>query len=525
MKKNGFILIFLFCCAFVSATQNYYFVTLHDKANSSYSLSQPETFFSERAIARRIKHNCPVDSMDLPLNSNYVDSIKSFGITVHHRSKWFNGLTIIATTEQIQAIQSLDFVDSVELTWAPKNPIRRIQKNVAATTTLNYGASQVQTEMLHVPFLHTAGFLGDGLHIAVMDVGFFNVDTITAFDSLRLQGRLLGSRDFVNPQGSVFDQGTHGTAVLSTMAANIPETYLGTAPKASYWLFRTEDEVPESRLEIDNWVAALEFADSLGVDIVNSSLGYTEFDDPTQNFTYADINGRTARNSLAATFAARRGMLIFTSAGNEGAKTWRYISTPADADSVFTVGSVTDAQLFSGFSSVGPTFDGRIKPEVCAMGSAAAVVTSGNVITYSNGTSFSSPIMAGSVACLWQAFPSKTNMEILNLVLASSDRYTSPDNQYGFGIPDLWSIYTSIVSKENLVKSGIKPICYPNPVATWLTIEAGNLPIYWVLCDMQGCLKQIGTTSQIDFSHVSIGFYFLKITQGTDCFVHKIIKY
>lgn len=525
MKKIAYSLIFLFCCAFASATQDYYFVKLRDKANSTYHLSQPQDFLSERAISRRIKHNCPIDSMDLPVNSVYIDSIKTTGITVHHISKWFNGLTVMATHEQIQVIQSFDFVDSVELTWSPKSPIRRIQKNVTAPTTISYGASQIQNEMLHVQFLHAAGFLGAGLHIALMDGGFLNVDKMAAFDSLRLEGRLLGSRDFVNPQGTVYDQGTHGTAVLSTMAANIPDTYLGSAPKASYWLFRTEDQVPESRLEIDNWVAALEFADSVGVDVVNSSLGYTEFDDPTQNFTYADMNGRTARNSLAATFAARRGMLVFTSAGNEGEKSWRYISTPGDADSVFTVGSVTAEKLFSTFSSVGPSYDGRTKPDVCAMGSLAAIVNSENSVGNSNGTSFSSPIMAGAVACLWEVLPQKTNMEMLNLVLVSSDRFLSPDNQYGYGIPDLWAAYTSIVSKENLVMPSIKPICYPNPVDTWLTIQSGNSPISWELLDMQGSLKQIGIASQINFSHMPQGVYFLKIIQDSQLFTHKIIKH
>ena len=524
MKNYIYSLIFLFCCAIPSVAQNYYFVKLHDKANSSYSFSHPEDFLSDRAIARRIKHNCPIDSMDLPIKSNYVDLVKGTGASVIHQSKWFNGLTVFATNTQYESIKALTCVDSVELTWAPQTPIRKMRKNISASTTLNQGFSQVQNQMLNIPALHAAGFCGQGLQIAVMDVGFENVDEMSAFDSLRLQGHLFGTRDFVNPQGSVFNQGTHGTAALSTMAANIPDDYLGVAPNASYWLFRTEDEDSESRLEIDNWVAALEFADSLGVDVVTSSLGYTEFDDPAQNFTYADLNGHTARNSLAATWAARRGILLFNSAGNEGEVAWRYISTPADADSILCVGSVKADETFSAFSSVGPSADGRIKPEVCAMGSLAAIVTSDDVIGYSNGTSFSSPIMAGAVTCLWQALPLKTNIEILNLVLASSDRYEYPDNQYGYGIPDLWSAYLSITSNESLVISNMMPICYPNPVDTWLYIKS-NIPLFsWQLFDLQGCLQLTGVASQIDFSSFSEGIYVLKILQGNDVFAYKIIN-
>ena len=522
MKRILYILIGLFGCVLLSTAQNYYFVTLHDKANSPFSLSQPQAFLSERAIARRIKHNCPIDSMDLPINAEYVNLIKATGASVIHASKWFNGVTVLATNEQYDAIRGLSCVDSVELTWAPLSPVRGIRKNRVVSTTLSYPNSQVQHQMLNLSVLHNAGFRGQELQIAVLDDGFEHVNTMSAFDSLRLQGRLLGTRDFVNPSGSVFNQGTHGTAVLSTMAANVPNKFLGTAPEASYWLFRTEDDDPESRLEIDNWVAALEVADSLGVDIVNSSLGYTEFDDSSQNFTYADLNGRTARNSLAATWAARRGMLLCISAGNEGELSWRYISTPADADSILCVGAVKADETFSPFSSVGPSSDGRVKPEVCAMGSAAAVVNSDNVVTVSNGTSFSSPIMAGAVACLWQALPLKTNMELLQLVLGASDRYTSPDYQYGYGIPDLGSVYMSVVGNQSVISADVRPICYPNPVETTLYISTANA-IQWQLFDVQGCMQTSGNSCNIDFSTFPQGIYYLKLNQLDNVFIYKII--
>lgn len=522
MKRLFYILIGLFGCVLSSAAQNYYFVTLRDKANSPYSLSQPQEFLSERAIERRIKHNCPIDSMDLPINGDYVNLIKATGASVIHTSKWFNGLTALATNEQYEAIQGLSCVDSVELTWAPLSPVRNMRKNRVISSNLSYPNSQVQHQMLNLPVLHDAGFRGQELQIAVLDDGFQHVDIMSAFDSLRLQGRLLGTRDFVNPSGSVFNQGTHGTAVLSTMAANVPNTYLGTAPEASYWLFRTEDDEPESRLEIDNWVAALEVADSLGVDIVNSSLGYSEFDDSSQNFTYADLDGRTARNSLAATWAARRGMLLFISAGNEGEAAWRYISTPADADSIICVGAVKADETFSPFSSVGPSSDLRVKPEVCAMGSSAAIVNSDNVVTVSNGTSFSSPIMAGAVACLWQAFPLKTNMELRQLVLSAADRYTSPDYQYGYGIPDLGSVYTSVVGQLP-TSADLRPICYPNPVENVLFISSAPFT-NWQLFDVRGCAQASGISQTIDFSTFPQGVFYLKVNQLDNIFIYKIIR-
>ena len=523
MKRVFYILFCFWGCVFSITAQNYYFVMLHDKANSPFSLSQPQEFLSERAIARRMKHNCPIDSMDFPVNTEYVKAITATGASVIHTSKWFNGVTVLATNEQYNAIKSLVCVDSVELTWAPLTPVRGVHKNRVIATSSNYINSGVQHQMLNLSVLHNACFRGEGLQIALLDNGFENVNTITAFDSLRLHGRLLGTRDFVNPSGSVFHQGAHGTAVLSTMAANIPNQYLGTAPDASYWLFRTEDDASESRLEIDNWVTALEFADSLGVDIINSSLGYSEFDDPSQNFSYVDLNGRTARNSLAATWAARRGMLLCISAGNEGALPWHYISTPADADSILAVGAVKADKTFSSFSSVGPSSDGRIKPEVCAMGTSAAVVNSTNVVTVSNGTSFSSPIIAGAVACLWQALPSKTNIELLQLLLEASDRYTAPDEQYGYGIPDFGSAYLSVVGNKLSNSADVKPICFPNPVETFLSISTTH-DIQWELFDVQGCKHSSGISEYIDFSTLQQGVYCLKLNHLDSVFVYKIIR-
>jgi hypothetical protein len=332
-----------------------------------------------------------------------------------------------------------------------------------AIKSVVHGEAQTQTEMVNGHYLHELGFKGDGMYIALMDAGFENVNTIAAFDSMRLQGRLLGTYDFVRDQENVFDLGSHGRNVLSIMAGNIPGSFLGSAPNASYFLFRTEEGVSEYMIEEDNWVAAAERADSLGVDVMNTSLGYTNYDDPTMSHTYEDMDGRTARISIASTIAARKGMVVVTSAGNLGRSSWRYISAPGDADSVLTIGAVNGDGNHAGFSSYGPTADGRVKPDIVGMGQNTSYIDASSAVRQGNGTSYSAPLLAGFVACLWQSEPTMNPQQLIQLVRESAHNYANPTDSLGYGIPDFQKAHFEILKTQNSVYSKLMPVAYPNP--------------------------------------------------------------
>jgi len=307
-------------------------------------------------------------------------------------------------------------------------------------TSVNYGSATSQIDQLNGKYLHNLGYRGKDIVVGIIDAGFKNVNTNVAFDSLRLKNRLLGIKDIINPSSDIYAEDSHGAMVLSTITGNLPNQYLGTAPDASFWLIRTEYVPTEYLVETDFWVSGIEFADSVGVDVVNSSLGYTQFDDASMNFTYANLNGKISRASRAATLAAQKGIIVVNSAGNEGNKTWHYIGVPADAEGIVTVGGVTSTGTPSSFSSFGPSSDLRVKPEICSLGSSAWVVsTSGTTVT-GDGTSYASPIMAGMMACFLQAsktvYPPCDVSTLLKSVFESASIYKAPTAQMGYGIPN-----------------------------------------------------------------------------------------
>jgi subtilisin family serine protease len=315
------------------------------------------------------------------------------------------------------------------------------------------------------------GFTGEGMVIAVLDAGFYNANILPAFDSIRLNGQILGCRDIVTGDTMVYEDFPHGMNVLSTMAGNLPGKIVGTAPKASYWLLRTEDAASESIQEEINWLVGAEFADSVGADIINCSLGYTTFDNASTNHTYADMDGNTTIVTKAADWAASTGMFVVVSAGNLGSQTWQKISAPADADSVLTVGAVDPFGTIAGFSSRGPTSDGRIKPNIVAQGSSSITAANAGDITTNNGTSFSGPIAAGAVACLWQANPARTNMEIMNAIHRSSSQFGAPDTVKGYGIPNFcWADYILAGINENSSREEEINV-YPNPFVSGIRID------------------------------------------------------
>ena len=423
-----------------------YRISLKDKAATDYSLQKPEMYLSKKSIERRKRQGLEIDSTDLPVCKKYVDAIRKKGVHVLVTGKWDNFVTVSCNDSMLIAeIAGLPFVRSTERVWrgvAKRASERDSLINKPLRTDSLYGPAITQIKMSHADRLHEAGFKGQGMTIAVIDAGFHNVDKIEAMKNINI----LGTRDFVNPEADIYAESSHGMSVLSCMAMNQPNVMIGTAPEASYWLLRSKDEYSENLVEQDYWAAAIEFADSVGVDLVNTSLGYYSFDDPTKNYRYRDLNGHYALMSREAAKAADKGIVVVCSAGNSGSGSWKKITPPGDAENVITVGAVNKYGVLAPFSSVGNTADGRVKPDVVAVGLGSDVMGTDGNLRHANGTSFSSPIMCGMVACLWQACPELTAKEIIELVRRSGDRAVFPDNIYGYGIPDLWKAYQSTVN-------------------------------------------------------------------------------
>lgn len=440
--------VFLACMAGASAQQDTlkYRISLTDKAATEYSLQHPEKFLSAKAIERRRKQQLPIDSTDLPVCHRYVDAIVRTGVKVVVTGRWDNFVTVsLNDTSLLPRLSALPFVRSIEKVWtapagdAPGMSTTRdsLENNLAISPDSLYGRAITQIEMSNGHRLHEAGFRGQGMTIAVIDAGFHNADRMEAMKNIHI----LGTKDFVNAEADLFAESSHGMSVLSCIGMNRPEVMVGTAPEASFWLLRSEDEYSEHLVEQDYWAAAVEFADSVGVDVINTSLGYYEFDDKTKNYRYRDLDGRYALMSRQASRIADKGMVLVCSAGNSGMGSWKKITPPGDADNVLTVGAIDKQGVLAPFSSIGNTADGRVKPDVVAVGLRADVMGTDGNRREANGTSFSSPIMCGMVACLWQACPRLTAKQLIELVRRNSNRADYPDNIYGYGVPDMWRAY------------------------------------------------------------------------------------
>ncbi len=462
-----------------------YWIQFTDKSFSEYSTDNPQEFLSPKAIERRVKHSVPIADNDLPVSRFYTDSLEKLGLEILNRSKWFNAVTVYTTDNALMdTLHLLGFVAGKQKVagirkTAPESTgklpadfmsVRQFKKTT--TDYYQYGSSGNQVWMMNGNFLHNLGYRGNGMDIAIIDAGFKNANSVSSLAHLYLDGRVLGTHDFVSAGTSVYTQHQHGTNVLSVIAGNQPGTLIGTAPEASYWLLRSEDDMSEYLIEEDNWISAAEFADSAGVYIINTSLGYTVFDDPSMNHTYQDMDGKTTRISKASGIAASKGILIFVSAGNEGNRSWRYISAPADNDSVIAVGAVNAQRNYAVFSSTGPTSDGRIKPDLTAQGQTVVLQSEWGSIMTGNGTSFSSPLVAGLAACLWEAFPQAKSWEIKKAIIKSSSLFKNPDNFRGHGIPDFEKAYMLLDSsyKEPPGKIQIAK-AFPNPFSDQLFLE------------------------------------------------------
>lgn len=416
-------------------------VYLTDKGNTDFSTDNPGAFLSKRAIERKRKEGISIDGSDIPVSRDYFSQVVQAGGEVVTYSNWFSTLVVeVSDSLDIQKIKSLSFVDSVKYVWRgncarsgeemrPRLTDAGCEEN--AKNASGFGLTDAQFRMHNAGIMADAGFRGKGILIGVIDAGFTNFDVIPYFKSVRLGGY----RNFV-PQGALFSASDHGTKVLSTMAADLPGLVMGSAPEATYWLLRSEDSSSEFPIEEDYWVRAVEFADSLGVDIINTSLGYNFFDDTSLNYTHHDLNGSVSLMSQAADKAYKKGIPVIVSAGNEGNKLWRNITPPADAKSVVAVGAVGTDSIIAPFSSGGITVDGRIKPDVVSVGSRTVTIDGNGSIGNTNGTSLSAPFLTGLIASLWSANPSLHRSELLDIVVRSANRYANPDPTYGYGIPD-----------------------------------------------------------------------------------------
>ncbi|OQP51336.1 hypothetical protein A4H97_27550 [Niastella yeongjuensis] len=469
MRKTAILVIVLLATIGLAQAQSQstrYTIQLTDKKGTPYTLSAPSAYLSDKALARRAKIHSAIDSTDLPVNPAYIAAIRNVPfVTVLNNSKWLNQVLIkIDTTVKtnvpaaLAAIRALPFVkkaDSVaaristsdkglsgtlgDLTVQAPLSTKQTTGETGTTAAFDYGTMYNQIHIHNGDYLHGLGFSGRGMHIAVIDAGFLNYLINPAFDSIRLQGRVLGTWDFVNNEASVNEDHYHGAYVLTLMASNRPGVLVGTAPHASYWLLRSENDTTEFPVEEHNWAVAAEFADSVGVDMISTSLGYFNFDDPVYNHSYAQRNGKTSMITLAANLAAKKGILVVVAAGNSGASAddTKYVACPGDADSVLTVGSINVNGNIASSSSWGPNGAGLLKPNVVAVGENAIVASAtAGIPLVSSGTSFACPNMAGLVACLWQAFPEFSNMQLIDAVQRSGNKYINPDFRYGHGIPN-----------------------------------------------------------------------------------------
>lgn len=545
MKKGLSLIIVLFTLtAYSQVAENCYRLFLTDKDHSPYSVDKPEEFLSTEAIQRREKQDIDILYNDLPVSKFYTDSLKKLGLQILNQSKWLNTVVVYTLDQElIDTITRYSFIQSKQkaeknLKWNSaikfglNNELLIVENQ---DNPLDYGDATTQISMINGHVLHLNGYKGQGITIAVIDGGFYKVNELPAFDSLWAGNQILGTKDFVDGDEGVFHGSDHGMKVLSTMGGNIPGELIGTAPKANYWLLRSEYTPTENSIEEDNWVAAAEFADSVGCNIITSSLGYSEFDDPEQNYSYSDMDGNTTIVTRAADIAASKGILVLNSAGNAGDDDWKYITAPGDGDSVLTVGAVDEFAEYAYFSGLGPTYDGRIKPNVAAMGYQTTVQGVNGAVTVANGTSFSTPIIAGMSACLWQSLPDLNNIEIIKRIEQSAHQYSNPDYYLGYGIPD-FAAAANLTSTDIITfadKSMIK--VYPNPFVDYIhvellhrTSEKLSVQLYSILgrkvVEVKSGINEYNRITINNLSQLSSGIYILKVKMDNVLMQQRIIK-
>ncbi len=565
MAKLFLLFIIFSGTVFVASAQTTrYTVYLKDKQGTSFHLSQPSSFLSAKSIQRRAKQNIAIDSTDLPVSQSYRDSLAAVpGVSIQHTSKWLNNILVeLSDPAALNKINSFPFVVYTDAVAVKKPAAPAIQKNnseekvldnapanaaslyleTPVQDSLSYGQSFSQIHLHEGEFLHKMGFRGQGMDIAIIDAGFFAYQTNPALDSVRMNNQVRMEYDFVNKETSVNEDNAHGANCFTILAANTPGMIVGSAPKANYYLFKTEETASEKPIEEEFWIFAAERADSAGADMISSSLGYSDFDDATQNITYTQRDGNTAPITIAADLAAKKGMIVMNSAGNSGQLTTdlKYMMCPADGDSVVAVGSVNRNGIISAFSSWGPNGKGKMKPNIVSMGEGTVLANRFGNPVKGNGTSYSNPNIAGLIACLWQAFPDLSNMDIINAVQKSADKYNSPDNRYGFGIPNMRIAFNFLELKRQeklslfLKDSWIRAYPVPFLQSFNVFVKAPNTGTASLrILDLSGKIVQTKTMSVQKDSYYNImmsppvsvsGIYFLQYKDEKNRTTLKLMK-
>lgn len=551
MKKflTIFALLTMVSAAFAQVAPNRYWVQFTDKNNSPYSIDRPEEFLSQRALDRRAKLNIAIDELDIPVNQAYIDAVAACGAQIINPSKWLNGVTIMTSDQSVvDAISALDFVsglrsctdDATKQEIKDKFYFERISKTEVVADRGNNGGSEYygmafdQINQINGIVLHEEGYTGEGILIGICDGGFAGADNIAVFAAAREEGRLIGTRDFVHGGTDVFNESSHGTSVWGLMGGKIEGTYVGTAPDAMYYLCRTEDVGTENIIEEYNWVSGVELLDSIGADIMNSSLGYITFDNPLMDHTYEQMDGVTNVITRGAEIACSRGLLVVNSAGNEGYdfNPWRWIGAPADGEHVFTIGAVGANGERAPFSSIGPTYDNRIKPDV--MGHGYNVYVTGSMddwFAQGSGTSYSSPVICGMTACLMQAMPDKNPQEIRDCIRNSSNNADNPDNFYGYGIPNYVVAMNNLGINEPENDNSKLMKIYPNPSNGVIFVDFEvkgdkNVQVFNQLGQMIYNVDIQYDNSQIEafLTKLTSGVYIVKMTSKEKNITTKLIK-
>lgn len=446
-----------------------YLLVFRDKANTPFNVGQPTRFLSPRSVARRQRQGIPVIDRDLPVTPAYVQGLRQAGGRVLYTSRWLNAALVEATAAQLPTLLALPYVRGVETGRVLNNVNARVAAADHASSgkfgqaVPDYGPAAFQLQQLGVDQMHEQGFRGEGMLVGLIDAGFLRANQVPFLKNLFSENRVVATYDFPDRETDVYDDDSHGLSVLSVMASELAGQLYGPAFKASYVLLRTEIAATENPVEEAYWLLGAEYADSVGVDVINSSLGYTTFDNPADNHTYADLNGGTTLVSRAATWAGQVGIVVVNSAGNEGNSTWRYIGAPADSPTILSVGAVDRLAQLAPFSSVGPTADGRLKPELVALGYGTTVGISAGSVGEANGTSFSSPLVAALAAGFWQANPRLTAAQVRESLRLSGSQANAPNNFYGYGIPNFMR---AMAAAQLHYGAGAPALTiYPNPVS------------------------------------------------------------
>lgn len=521
------------------AQKDRYMVFFNDKAGTPFAVSEPETFLSPAAIQRRVKHDVQITAQDLPVNPQYVVEIRSLGADVFFTTRWMNGLLIQAEDDIIPGIESLSFVDRVELV-APqarlqaRGRVKVIERRKGAKVST---ATDAQLSMIGLDEMHEQEIRGEGITIAILDSGFEGVDITSPFSHIFQDGRinLEASHDFVYNSDNVFQHDDHGTEVFSVIAAFQPGEFTGGAYKASYQLYVTEEVPTEYRVEEYNWLFAAERADSAGADIIQSSLGYYDFDDSSMDYLKSEMDGTTTVVSRAAQWAAERGIIVVVSAGNEGNVSWQIVTAPADANDVLAVASVDANLRRANSSSTGPTSDQRLKPDVAALGVGTSVIESSGSLGRSSGTSLAAPLITSLAAGVLQKYPSATNLEILEAIRKSASQSANPDFLTGYGVPHFQAVvnYMEAVIQNNDFE------VFPNPFAEEIDTlvirpkNPGEMPdctVELISADGKSVFRSTPQFSWLnnhyspEVSHLLPGVYFLRINANGRKYTYKLVR-